>query len=201
MAPMGDTGPVPRPHLAWMRCWLLGAALVFPAARLFAAEAAVPPEPPSAAVLAFDRFIAASSPVCSFEPSGHCVDMGWHFADTNRDGYLEPSEVKAVRAEVQDWLTWKGGDLTGPQRTGVTLGLIVIDSIGLDNIFAGLNTAGSGKLSRAELLTDVKLDDRPLGKVLQDPNSVDRKDLAHRLGKFSAVVNGMLDEGKPKANQ
>ena len=69
---------------------------------------------------------------------------------------------------------------------------MVVDIIGLDKLFAGLNTAGNGKLSRAELLADVKLDDRPLGPVLQDPDAVDREALGQRLGRVAPIVQSML---------
>lgn len=156
------------------------------------------PNPPPRAVLGFERFLAASSPVCLHEPSARCVDMGWRFADTDRDGTLSLAEVKAVRAAIQDWLSWKGGALPARDRTNVTLGLIVFDMIGADKLFASLNTSGTGKLTRKELLADVKLDNRPLGQVLSDPKSVDRKAIAAKLGHAAPVVSGMMD-GKDSA--
>lgn len=163
------------------------------------ADAAVPPKPPSPAVLAFDRFMAASSPVCSFEPSRRCVDMGWRFADKNHDGTLSLEEIKAVRAAFQDWMVWKGDAIPARSRTSVTLGLVIFDMIGTDKLFASLNTSHTGRLTRAELLADVRLDDRPLGQVLQDPKAVDREDLAKKIGAAGPVVNGMIDESKPES--
>ena len=163
------------------------------------AAAVAEPAPPSPAVLAFDRFMVASSPVCSFEPSKRCVDMGWRFADADRDGTLSLAEIKSVRAALQDWMAWKGDAIPRKGRTGVTLGLIVFDMIGAEKLFATLNTSHTGRLTKAELLADVRLDERPLGAVLQDPKSVDREDLAKKLGGAAPVVNGMIDESKPDA--
>jgi len=167
----------------------------------YAADAAAvaEPAPPSPAVLAFDRFMVASSPVCSFEPSRRCVDMGWRFADADHDGTLSLAEIKSVRAALQDWMAWKGDAIPPKNRTGVTLGLIVFDMIGAEKLFATLNTSHTGRLTKAELLADVRLDDRPLGAVLQDPKSVDREDLAKKLGGAAPVVNGMIDDSKPDA--
>jgi len=174
-----------------------GVALAFTAGapRVQAAEAAVPAKPAAAspAVRAFDRFMARSSPVCLNQPSRRCVDAGWRFADTDRDGKLSLAEVKAVRAALQAWLAWKGDAIPRRERTSVTLGLIVLDVIGVDKLFASLNVSGTGKLTRSELLADVKLDDRPLGKVLQDPKAVDRRALAARLGHIAPVVDGMIE--------
>ena len=155
-------------------------------------------KPPSRAVLGFERFLAASSPVCLTEPSARCVDIGWRFADTDHDGTLSLAEVTAVRATIQDWLAWKGDALPARDRTNVTLGLIVFDMIGAKKLFAGFNTSGSGKLTRKELLADVKLDGRPLGQVLSDPKSVDRRAIAAKLGHAAPVVSGMMD-GKDSA--
>ena len=174
---------------------------LFGAHRALAAEAAPDPntKPPTPAAQAFQQFLVASSPVCLNEPSAHCVDIGWQFADTDHDGTLSFGEIQAVRTALQDWLSWKWPELSAKDRTNITLGLMVVDIIGLDKLFAGLNTSGNGKLSRAELLADIKLDDRPLGPVLQDPDAVDRKALAQRLGRVAPIVQSML--GEPREHE
>jgi len=177
------------------------AAFAAEATKKGAADAEVAAAVPT--VAQFEKFMMTSSPVCSYKPSLECVNTGWQFADANKDGYLELSEVMAVRAAFVDWVEWKSPAMPASQRTGVAIGMLVLDTIGLDNIFAGLNSSGSGKLSRAELLADVKLDSRPLGDVLSDPNAVDRKALAKRVGKFAPIVNSMLggedkEDGEPK---
>ena len=177
------------------------AVLSIAAGAVYAADAAAvaAPAPPTPAVLAFDRFMTASSPVCSFEASRRCVDMGWRFADADRDGTLSLQEIKSVRTALQDWVAWKGDAIPPKGRTGVTLGLVVFDMIGAEKLFATLNTSHSGRLTKAELLADVRLDERPLGAVLQDPKSVDREDLAKKLGGAAPVVNGMIDQSKRDA--
>lgn len=145
-----------------------------------------------AEVAGFDKFMTASSPICSFQPSYDCLETGWRYADANKDGYLELAEVMEVRAAFVNWLDWKSPQMPAGQRTGTAIGLLIVDTIGIPNIFAGLNTSGNGKLSRAELVRDIKLDQRPLGAVLADPKAVDRKAIAARVGRFAPIVNSML---------
>ena len=70
--------------------------------------------------------------------------------------------------------------------------VVVIDAVGLDKLVASYDADGDGKLSKKELLTDVRLDGRPLGQVLLDPKAVDRQAVAKRLGALSPVVDGMM---------
>ena len=168
-----------------------------------AADSAPDPntKPPTPAAQSFEQFLIASSPVCLNEPSAHCVDIGWRFADTDHDGTLSFAEIQVVRGALRDWLAWKWPELSAKDRTNITLGLMVVDIIGLDKLFTGLNTAGNGKLSRAELLADVTLDNRPLGPVLQDPDAVDRKALAQRLGRVAPIVQSMLGAPREHASK
>ena len=100
-----------------------------------------------------------------------------------------------VRADLLQWTEWRGQSLTGSERLGISTGVWIVDSVGLPNLFAGFDEDGDGGLSQAELLADVRLDERPIGKVLLDPEAVDRKALAGRLGKLSPMLDALL---KPK---
>jgi hypothetical protein len=153
--------------------------------------AAAPPAPSPEAV-AFDRFITASSPVCQNQPSRRCVDMGFGYADVNRDGALTLDELQTVRAHLDRWLAWRGPSLQPRERGAVLFGAQLLDAIGLPKLFGSYDANGDGKVSEAELLTDVRLDDRPLGQVLTDENAVDRQALQRRLGALAPAVEGML---------
>ncbi len=164
-----------------------------PAAAQSAPPLAQPaPKPaPSPQVVAFDRFMAQSSPVCQTQSSKRCVDAGWRLADRDGDGALTLQEAQAVRAQVGDWLAWKEG-ITPRDKANLAMGLWVVDSAGLPNLFASYDANGDGRLTRAELLADVRLDERPLGKVLTDEKSVDRQRFSQRLGPLSKLAESLM---------
>jgi len=147
---------------------------------------------PSAAVAGFDRFVTESTPVCLQQPASRCVDAGWRYADTDRDRGLTLGELRAVRDTLAEWTQWRGDGVTRGERMAIGLGLWIVDSVGLEALMKGYDGNGDGRLSRDELLTDVRLDDRPLGKILLDPSAVDRAAVAKRLGSLAPVLDGYL---------
>ena len=148
-----------------------------------------PPATPQ--ILAFDKFMTQSSPVCQKEASQRCVDVGWRYADRNGDKTLSLAEVQAVRAEMGDWLAWKEG-INPREKANVAMGLWVVDSAGLPALFASYDANGDGKLTQAELLADVKLDQRPFGQVLTDEKAVNRQRFSQRLGPLSKLAESLM---------
>ena len=143
-------------------------------------------------IAAFEQFIQSSGPVCQRQPAADCVEVGWHFADRDASGQLSLEELQAMRGRVLDWSAWRGQSLRKAERAAVTLGIWLVDSVGLDALFAGYNSDGDGGLSRQELLADVKLDQRPLIQVLRDPKAVNRKGVARRLGKLAPLMEKLM---------
>ena len=153
-------------------------------------------EAPSAAVAAFDRFIATGSPICVNRPSAACVDAGWTYADANADGELSLAEMVAVKSALAAWAIWREQRLSARERGGIALGLWIVEMVGLDNLFRGYDADRSGALSRAEFLADVRLDSRPLAEVLSDPAAVDRAALGARVEALAPLVEDLLADGK-----
>jgi hypothetical protein len=137
---------------------------------------------PARSVLAFDRFVAASTPVCLHRPAASCVEVGWAFANRNEDQGLSVVELEEVRDELRAWAHWRADDLHATERSLLALGFVVVDGLGMERLHALYDQDGDGLVDRGELLADVRLDERPLGEVLLDREAVDRAAIAARLG-------------------
>ena len=136
---------------------------------------------PSPDVLAFDRFIAFTGPICEHQPAPECVDLAWDFADFDGDGVLSGDELWLVRDMLEAWAGWRADGLSTRDQNGIALGLWVVDTIGLDRLRALYDADGDGAITRRELLADVRLDERTLSETLLDPASVDRAAIVKRL--------------------
>jgi hypothetical protein len=137
---------------------------------------------PGRNVLAFDRFVAASTPVCLYRAAAACVEVGWAFADRDEDQGLSVVELEEVRDELRAWAQWRADDLHAMDRSLLALGFVVVDGLGIERLHALYDQDGDGLVDRDELLADVRLDERPLVEVLLDREAVDRVAIAARLG-------------------
>jgi hypothetical protein len=150
------------------------------------------PEPP---IVAFDRFVRDSNQVCRFGRAADCVDRAWRFADADGNQGLSLDELRAIRGDVEVWAIWRQADLAAAERSGIAMGLWVVDAVGLDYLFAVYDTDGDGLISRSELLADVRLDERPIGTVLLDPQALDHAAIGRRLGLPPSVLEQLpLDQ-------
>lgn len=145
---------------------------------------------PSAGAGTFDKFLTLASPVCEHQSSLLCVDVAWRFTDHDDDQRLSLGELKRMRDNLRAWLSWKEKEIPVPQRRMVQFGLMLVDGVGLSYLVENYDTDGDGAISRTELLSDVRLDARPLGQVLLDSNAVDWDSLGRRLGPIVGALGG-----------
>jgi hypothetical protein len=143
---------------------------------------------PGRDVLAVDRFVAQSGPVCIDLPAAVCVEAGWAFADRNEDQGLSVVELEEVRDELRAWAQWRADDLYPTERSLLALGFVVVEGVGIERLHALYDEDADGLVDRDELLADVRLDERPLGEVLLDREAVDRAAIAARLGLPPALI-------------
>lgn len=137
-------------------------------------------------------FLDGAGAVCRAAPSQLCVNAGWNFAAAAPKRGLTLSDVKTLRQRLGTWYRWRQAALGTRERIMVGLGLLLANGLGIDRLHAAFDADGDGLVTQPELLADVTLDKRPLGKVLSDPKAVDRAALAHRLDLPFDLLNGFF---------
>ncbi len=162
----------------------------------FGISVTVAAEAPTPGAASVQDFLQLSVPICLTAPALDCIDVGWDHVDADFDNHLSVGELNDVKGSVDEWFVWRRNDLTRYERSVISVGLSLLNAIGLERLFASYDADGNGLLDRAELLTDiVELDARPLGEILTDPRAVDRTAVAQRLGALSPVLGGLLGQG------
>ena len=152
---------------------------------------------PSAAARAFAAFLGQASPLCLRQAARRCVEAGWRFADRDRDARVSPAELETVRRELREWLSWSENGIRPGEKRAVLLGLMVVETLGLARLVDSYDADGDGALDRAELLSDVRLDERPLGEVLSDSEAVDWGSLRTRLGALAPAIQSLAPPPAP----
>ncbi len=151
-----------------------------------ALPAAQTPAPQGAAEI--ESFLGQAGPVCRSRPAAQCVDRFFAAAAGDRRG-LTAADVTALRQRFGAWYQWRSDGLAAQERTAIGLGLLFADGLGPDRLHGAFDEDRDGFISKAELLAEVKMDQRPLGQVLADPAAVDRAGLARRLGLPVQLLN------------
>ena len=157
---------------------------------LAAAPATTPQQAPAKQSL--DQFLEGSIPLCMKAPAVQCIDRGFAYADANKNRMLSLAEVKAMQLEVNGWAKTNGKRLTPQEREKLIMGLLVIQTVGPEQLFQSYDVDRDGQLTREELTADVKLDKRPLPEILSDPKSVDWDALAARAGQAAPFLKKLF---------
>ena len=154
-----------------------------------AAPAPATPAPPATGI---DRFLETSVPLCMKAPAVQCIDRGFAYADANKNRKLSLAEVKATQLEVNGWAKANSKHLTPVEREKLIMGLLVIQTVGPEQLFRSYDVDRDGELTREEVTADVKLDKRPLPEILSDPKSVDWDGLAARAGQAAPLLKRLF---------
>jgi hypothetical protein len=151
-----------------------------------------PAQPQAQGSQSLDRLINGVGPLCLRAPAAQCVDKGFAYADRDRNGRLSVAEAQAVESEVSSWAKVNAGKLPPEERQRVVVGLAVVQTVGVSNLFATYDTNNDGALTKEEVLADVRLDKRPLPQVLSDPKAVDWEKLAGRAGSAAPLLRRLF---------
>jgi hypothetical protein len=138
-----------------------------------------------------DRFARESVPGCVSGPATSCFDAGFRFADFDGSRGLSVAELDELRGDVLAWTKANRERLTKADRQGILATLAIVELAGLENIFLSYDEDRDGELSRAEALADLRLDDRPLPEIANDPEVVDWTRLRGRLGPAAALLDAL----------
>jgi hypothetical protein len=141
---------------------------------------------------AVQAFVNDAAAPCQTKPAQTCIDAAWRFAAASPQQGLSLQDVQTLRQRLGGWYAVRQGSLQPQERGSIGLGLLMADSLGIPRVHAAFDTNRDGRVSQQELLADVKLDKRPLGDVMKDPNAVDRQGLSRRLGLPPALLEGLF---------
>ena len=179
---------MPRPaRMRPLRRTMTVAALV--AVPLTAGAAA--PDPKEKVSL--DQFLESSVPLCLEAPAVRCIERGFGFADANHDGKLSLAEVRATEAQIVRWTQSNAQRLPDEERQKLVAGLLVVQMVGPDQLFASYDTNHDGSLTLAEVTADIRLDKRPLPEILSDPSAIDWNSLAARAGSAAPLLKKLFE--------
>jgi hypothetical protein len=170
----------------------IAGALLFATAAAAQQQAPRPPAPAAQPRSGLDGLISGVGPICLKAPAAQCVDKGFAYGDRDRNGRLSLAEAKAVEGEVAAWTKANANKLPPEERQRLVTGMVVLQTVGIDNVFASYDVNGDGTLTKEEVLADVKLDQRPLPQVLSDPNSVNWDRLAARAGSAAPLLRRLF---------
>ena len=168
--------------------WTISAALAFAAMAADPVRATAPAAPE----VSVDRFLATGVPFCMKAPAIRCIERGFAFADRDGNGRLSLAEVKETQGEVNRWTKANAKRLPAQDRERLVMGLLLLQTVGPEQLFTSFDADGDGELTIAEVTADVRLDQRPLPVILSDPASVDWDGLAARAGSAAPLLRRLL---------
>lgn len=187
LLPLDATTPRSRRPMSKRGCALIVTALVGLLAATLTGRAAT--NDPAAVFAALMR---AGRTVCPNAPAPTCLNHLWTRADRDGNEVLQLSEAQDLRRAARAWVEQPDNDARETERNLVWVGLLILKHAELANVFASLDTDADGVLARGEAFADIRLDQRPMPELLEDPSAVDWQRFAGRFGKVSFLITDLL---------
>lgn len=151
---------------------------------------AATPAPPDAAAL--DKFLQTGVPFCMKALAVQCIDRGFAFADRDGDGKLSVTEVATIETQVDGWMKANAERVPQPDRQRLVLGLLLVRTVGPEQLVKSYDRDHDGQLSREEVTADIRLDKRTLPEILSDPASIDWSALSARAGNAAPLLKQLF---------
>lgn len=140
----------------------------------------------------FDEFARTNGVYCAEAPSRQCFDRGFAFADRDGNGGVSLAEAHRFHDGFRTWGLAHRAAMPAADQQALLAGLLVVQAVGVDAIFASYDVDGDGRLTRSEAAADLRLDDRPMPVLLDDPRAVDWARVRTRLGPAAVLLVDML---------
>lgn len=141
---------------------------------------------------ALEEFLSANVPFCMKAPASQCIDRGFAFADLDGSGRLSLTEAKTTQNELNVWTKANAKRLPPADREKLVMGLLVLQAVGPEQLFASYDKDGDGELTRPEVTADLRLDKRPLPEILADPSAIDWDALTARAGDAAPLLRRLF---------
>lgn len=153
---------------------------------------------PAAAQDAFTGFIIGLRDICAEQPARACTKRVTSYLDVDNDKLVSLQEFQTVQDLAKTAVASKNEGLSATERNLIAIGLMTLQHAKLDKVFASFDADGNGGLSEQELFADFRVDHRPFGDIIADPDSVDWRSFAQRFGKVGFLVIDLLPPGQRK---
>jgi hypothetical protein len=147
---------------------------------------------PAPADQGLERFLEANVPFCMKAPAVQCIDRGFAFADRDKNQRLSLAETRETQAEVNRWTKANAKRLPAQEREKLVMGLLLLQTVGPEQLFQSYDVDRDGELTRDELTADIRLDKRPLPQILGDPSSIDWDALSARAGEAAPLLRRLF---------
>ena len=133
---------------------------------------------------------------CERAPSVVCTNRAAALFDDNGDGGIDRSEFDNGRRQMVAEARKKQSVLTVEEIGTVAIAAAVLDNVGVDEIFNGFDENKDNRIDRAEMFADFRLDARPFGELVTDPEAVDWQSFANRFGRTGQLFLPVLKGAK-----
>lgn len=157
-----------------------------------------------AALLALTAPVFAQSPqaleaalsdmriACAAAPSTVCASRAAALLDADGDGGVTREEMTAgvhrMRVEAQS----NASTLNESERLMIAIAVAALDRAGPLEVFGRFDANRDGRVDRAEMFADFRLDQRPFDKLVADPQAVDWPAFTARFGETGKLFLPLL---------
>jgi hypothetical protein len=141
---------------------------------------------------ALEAALADMRVACDAAPSAVCANRAAALFDADGDGSVSRDEMAAGTHRMRVAAQSVSSPFNDGERLMVALAMAALDRAGPQQVFDGFDANGDGRLDRAEMFADFRLDQRPFNQLVADPEAVDWPGFAARFGETGKLFLPLL---------